>query len=310
MHAKKKRILVVEDDAAIARGLEDVLRSENFAVTTCSDGKVGLAKVFSFSPDLILLDVNLPGIGGYEVCRELRAKGFPNPIIMLTSRSEQIDKVVGLEAGADDYVTKPFNIHEILARVRAHIRCMDRLSHLPAAAAVGGKEKYRHRLLSIMFTDMKDYSKKMNEDEKLALALLKTHNDMVTRAVSEYGGKVVENIGDAFLASFESAVKAVQCAVAIQQDFRAYRRTKLKKEQIQVRIGIHLGEVIEVDGKLKGDTINLAARVQQIAEPDCVYISETLFNTIKNKIDLRVRDLGEHSMKNIKQPIKVYEVKV
>jgi DNA-binding response OmpR family regulator len=103
-------------------GLRDSLEYEGYEVSTAGDGKEGLEKAAREKPDLILLDVMLPVMSGIDVCRALRNKGIEIPIIMLTARSQEIDKVVGLEIGADDYVTKPFSIRELLARVRAHLR--------------------------------------------------------------------------------------------------------------------------------------------------------------------------------------------
>lgn len=103
-------------------GLKDSLEYEGYEVLAATDGEEGLIKAFSARPDLILLDVMLPLISGLDVCRALRNKGIETPIIMLTARSQEVDKVVGLEIGADDYVTKPFSIRELLARVRAHLR--------------------------------------------------------------------------------------------------------------------------------------------------------------------------------------------
>ncbi|MFQ5798414.1 MAG: response regulator [Bacteroidota bacterium] len=311
MATQKRKILIVEDDRAVATGLKDLLQSENYTVLVYTDGRAALRQAFTVVPDLVLLDVNLPTLGGFEVCRQLRARGYVNPVVMLTVRMEQIDKVLGLEAGADDYVTKPFDTREILARVRAQMRRFERSSQASATTAqIRGLEKYRRRLLTVMFTDIKDYSKKMNENEKLALTLLKIHNDKMNRTVTRHGGRVVEIIGDAFLVSFESAVKAVQCAVAIQQDFKTYNRTKPRKEHILVRIGIHLGDIVEFEGKLKGDTINIAARIQQFSTAGRVSISDSVFNAIKNKIHVKTASLGERRIKNIKQPVKVYRLSV
>ena len=103
-------------------GLRDSLEYEGFEVSSASDGEDGLNKAVAEKPDLILLDVMLPVMSGLDVCRALRNKGIEIPIIMLTARSQEIDKVVGLEIGADDYVTKPFSIKELTARIRAHLR--------------------------------------------------------------------------------------------------------------------------------------------------------------------------------------------
>jgi two-component system alkaline phosphatase synthesis response regulator PhoP len=117
-----KRILVIEDEPQMQLGLRDNLELEGYEVQTASDGDEGLAKAASFSPDLVILDIMLPRKNGFDVCRELRARANPTPIVMLTARSAETDKVLGLELGADDYVTKPFSITELLARVRAVLR--------------------------------------------------------------------------------------------------------------------------------------------------------------------------------------------
>ena len=116
------RILIVEDEAAIALALEDDLRLEGYDVEVTGDGTVALRKGREEPFDLILLDIMLAGKDGFDVCRELRARSNTTPIVMLTARSAETDKVLGLELGADDYVTKPFSITELLARVRAVLR--------------------------------------------------------------------------------------------------------------------------------------------------------------------------------------------
>ena len=106
----------------MALGLRDNCEYEGYEVTVARDGEAGLAAALEERPDLILLDVMLPRLGGLDVCRRLRAQGSVAPVIMLTARGQEIDKVLGLELGADDYVTKPFGVSELLARIRAHLR--------------------------------------------------------------------------------------------------------------------------------------------------------------------------------------------
>ena len=116
------RILVVEDEAAIARVLVDNLVFEGHEAEAVADGAAGLERALAWQPDLVLLDVVLPTLDGYEVCRRLRAQGAATPIIMLTARGEEVDKVLGLELGADDYVTKPVGVRELMARIKAVMR--------------------------------------------------------------------------------------------------------------------------------------------------------------------------------------------
>jgi DNA-binding response OmpR family regulator len=116
------RILVVEDEPAILRGLADNLKRELHDVLTAADGETGYQLIKEKKPDLVILDLMLPKLSGYEVCRQVRAEGIATPILMLTARGEEGDRVVGLDLGADDYVTKPFSVRELLARVRALLR--------------------------------------------------------------------------------------------------------------------------------------------------------------------------------------------
>ena len=117
-------VLIVEDDSAILRGLKDILRFERYDVLTATDGETGYRVALEKKLDLLILDLMLPNMSGLEVCRKLRAGGFRTPILMLTARGEEADRVLGLDLGADDYVTKPFSVRELLARVRALIRRM------------------------------------------------------------------------------------------------------------------------------------------------------------------------------------------
>jgi two-component system alkaline phosphatase synthesis response regulator PhoP len=116
------RILVVEDESAIALGLEDDLKMEGYDVEVVGDGIAGARRARETAFDLILLDVMLPGKDGFEVCRELRRSGMRTPVLMLTAKAQEAEKVMGLELGADDYVTKPFGTRELRARVKALLR--------------------------------------------------------------------------------------------------------------------------------------------------------------------------------------------
>src|SRR5258708_35511038 len=118
----KTKILVVEDDTNIRFGLVELLASEGFAVDACTRGDLALAAVDQHRPSLIVLDVMLPGLSGYDVCKQLRAQQYQGLILMLTAKGQEMDKVIGLELGADDYVTKPFGLRELTARVHALLR--------------------------------------------------------------------------------------------------------------------------------------------------------------------------------------------
>jgi DNA-binding response OmpR family regulator len=118
------RILIIEDDLAILRGLKDNLEYESYVVLTATDGDEGYCLIREKKPDLIILDLMLPKMSGYELCQKVRKEGINTPILMLTARSEEVDRVLGLDLGADDYVTKPFSVAELSARIRAILRRM------------------------------------------------------------------------------------------------------------------------------------------------------------------------------------------
>ena len=117
-----KKILIVEDEESMRLGLGDNLKFDGFDVDIAEDGEIGLAKIRTNKYNLILLDVMLPKVSGFEVCKIIRREGVKTPVILLTAKGEEIDKVLGLELGADDYVTKPFSLRELLARIRAVLR--------------------------------------------------------------------------------------------------------------------------------------------------------------------------------------------
>lgn len=125
------RIIVIEDDRAILRGLKDNLEYESYEVLTATDGEQGYRLIREHHPDLIVLDLMIPKMDGYELCRKVRSEGMAVPILMLTARGEEMDRVHGLDIGADDYVTKPFSVPELLARIRAILRRAQPPTDLP-----------------------------------------------------------------------------------------------------------------------------------------------------------------------------------
>ena len=133
----KVRILIVEDEPAMVAALRDNFEYDGFEVVTAADGVAGLEQVHAANPDLVVLDVMMPRMSGLEVCRAIRANRPSLPVIMLTARGQEIDKVVGLELGADDYVTKPFSIRELMARVRTVLRRAERPVELRSECRFG-----------------------------------------------------------------------------------------------------------------------------------------------------------------------------
>src|SRR5882724_7820608 len=137
MATPKKTILIIEDEPHIVMGLKDSLEFEGFRVVTAGKGKDGIALARSEAPDAVVLDLMLPDVNGYNVCEEIRRWNNFVPIIMLTARSQETDKIRGLDAGADDYVTKPFSVNELIARIRAIFRRAARTPGAPETFPIG-----------------------------------------------------------------------------------------------------------------------------------------------------------------------------
>src|SRR6266571_4854889 len=136
-------ILIVEDEFAVARGIQYALRQEGYSVTVARSGDEGLEFAQNQAPDLVVLDVRLPGIDGFEVLRRIRASGSKAPVLVLTARDDEVDKVIGLELGADDYLTKPFGLRELMSRIKALLR----RAYGDLSDAAGGRV-IRHRDLA------------------------------------------------------------------------------------------------------------------------------------------------------------------
>ncbi len=149
-----KTILIIEDDISILRGLKDNLEYEEYTVLTETDGNKGLELALEKQIDLILLDIMLPGMNGYEICRKIKKEKPALPIIMITARGSEMDKVSGLDIGADDYVTKPFSIPELMARIRAIFRRVTQENKIPT--------KYSFGKVTL---DFKQYKAFRNNDE-------------------------------------------------------------------------------------------------------------------------------------------------
>lgn len=171
-------ILIVEDDEVLLKSLQDAFEHNGFDVLTAMDGEGGLQIAEINPPDSIILDVMLPRTDGFDVCRTLRKRGVTIPIIMLTARTEEIDKVVGLEIGADDYVTKPFSTRELLARVKAHLR--------RTTEKVLSFEHYEFGNVTLDFTSFKAFKNKKpidltSTEYSLMKVLIKHRNEVIPR---------------------------------------------------------------------------------------------------------------------------------
>ncbi len=171
-------------------------------------------------------------------------------------------------------------------------------------------QEVKRKLVAILSADVKGYSRLMGEDEEWTLRTLNTYKGAMRSLIQQYRGRVVDAPGDNVLAEFASVVDAVQCAVEIQQVLRARNALLPENRRMEFRIGINLGDVIEEGDSIYGDGVNIAARLEGLAEAGGICISESAYQQIENKLPLRYDYLGEHEVKNITKPVRVYRARI
>jgi len=171
-------------------------------------------------------------------------------------------------------------------------------------------EGYKRKLTAILSADVEGYSRLMGEDEDATIRTLTTYRELMTTLIQKHRGRVVDSPGDNLLAEFLSVVDAVRCAVEIQEELRVRNAELPENRRMHFRIGINLGDVVQEEERIYGDGINIAARVEGLAEGGGICISGTVYDSIKNKLSLTYESLGEHTVKNITEPVRVYRMRV
>jgi adenylate cyclase len=169
-------------------------------------------------------------------------------------------------------------------------------------------EGFKRRLSAILSADVAGYSRLMGEDEELTIRTLSGHREMMSTLIEQHQGRVVDSPGDNLLAEFESVTRAVDCAVEIQREMAERNEELPDDRKMEYRIGVNLGDVIEEGDRIYGDGVNIAARLESLAEPGGICISGFVYNQVKNRLKLEYEFMGEQTVKNIKEPVPVYRV--
>src|SRR5512139_4032435 len=171
-------------------------------------------------------------------------------------------------------------------------------------------QEFKRKLTAILSADVKSYSRLMGADEEATVRTLQAYKEVMASSIQNHRGRVVGTAGDSVLAEFGSVVDAVQCAVEIQQVLRAKNAMLPETRRMEFRIGINLGDVIEEGEQIYGDGVNIAARLEGLAEAGGICISESAYQQIENKLPLRYKYMGEHQVKNIVKPVRVYRAQI
>jgi class 3 adenylate cyclase len=172
------------------------------------------------------------------------------------------------------------------------------------------KKEYKRKLIAILSADVKGYSRLMSDDEEETINTLTAYREVMFYLIKKYRGRVIDSVGDNLLAEFNSVLDAVQCSVAIQKDHKVKNDQLPENRRMKYRIGVNLGDVVEDGERIYGDGVNIAARIQGLAEGGAISISSTVYDQIENKLSLNYNYLGEQSVKNIPKPVRVYQIKM
>ena len=159
-----------------------------------------------------------------------------------------------------------------------------------------------------MFTDIVGYSAVMGKNESAAMKLLEDHKNISTPIIEKYNGKILKPQGDGFMIDFSSVVDAVRCAMDMQKEFSDYNKDRAQDEKIKLRIGIHMGDLIIKDNDIYGNDINIASRIEKLSDPGGICISQTVYDQIKNKVEIDTLELGKTELKNIEDKVNIYKV--
>ncbi len=219
-------------------------------------------------------------------------------------RHEIMSKREKLEAFIENIVKTDFQLNEnILSQEEYKAALAGKNNFTDDVLLSGSSFNRNNRLMAILFSDIMNYTSLMEKDEKNTLLILEANRKIHQESASRFHGTVLKEIGDGILASFSSVSDAVQCGIDIQKRIN-------QSYQYKLRIGIHLGEVSIANNDVFGDGVNIASRIQSIALPGTVTMSEVVFNNVKNKIDNEVIFVGEKMLKNIEGPVKIYQVNI
>jgi len=236
-------------------------------------------------------------ITAHVVCQDKQSESCPKP---RTHETDISFDLIGIRNKSDVILGFVF-LGIMVFLIFLAVRFIRRKFKNKKSAEKEQESEGRRKLSAIMFTDMKGFSREIGKDEEKTLKKLWRYEKVLKQIIKEHEGRVVKTIGDAIMGDFDSAVNAVKSAIEIQG--------LLKKEDIKIRIGIHLGDVIHKAGDIFGDGVNIASRIESICEPGEIYISEDVYNQVKGKVNAGFENLGSRPLKNIESPPKVFRIK-
>jgi adenylate cyclase len=310
------KLLDPEKDAADAPTADRALTEEGIVVGTPSymspeqaDGRPLDRRTDIFSFGSILYEMatgRRPFIGGSTISTlaKILSEEPPPPGELVPGFPQELEKLI-LRCLRKD----PARRYQSMADLKVALEDLESEPASTAGRSAHGSEESR-KTRTIMFSDIVGYSRRMGEDERGALDLLDEHHRIVVPAIERSGGTVLKFMGDGILSSFESVAESVLCAIALQRTLASRNKDKSEKEQILIRIGIHVGDVVMREGDVFGDGVNIAARIEPLAESGGICISQTVYDMVRARTEIQTVSLGARELKNINEPVNIYKVLV
>ena len=335
-----RSVLAVDDEPGVLSALTRVLKGQDYQVTAAPSAEAGLDLAGSGEFSIVISDNMMPGMKGLEFLAEITKQSPDSRRILVTGYTDLQQAVDAFNHGiVHRYIQKPWDSAALLAIVDAewHLYMQSRarllalteaegllkkrsdmieqalglLRQAGVARVVDGQERSpERRLVAIMHGDVVGFSRMVGMDHESTLNTLQEYQTAIGAWVARFHGRVVNAVGDSFLAEFQSAVDAVACAVALQQEIKRRNSTRPGASPMRFRLGINVGDVLNIGGDLFGDAVNIAARVQALAPPDGICVTDSAYRHTRERLPFNVESLGIQTLKNIAEPVEVYSVTV
>jgi len=331
-------VLVVDDDPNIVAATKRVLESANFTVSVATNARDGIALAGKQDFALIFSDNIMPEMHGLEFLTIMMKQSPRSRRILVTGYTDHDQAINAFNHRIlHRYVQKPWESPTLLAVANEEAKSFAQaMAEDRAIAESDGNLKKRtdmllqaaellrratelegtngtgqgpaRRLAVILMGDVVGFSRLMGLNHELTLKSLTICRDVLSHSVAQYHGRIVNTVGDSVLAEFQSAVDAVTCAQEIQIKFGLRNASLSVADRMEFRFGINVGDVLTSEGDLYGDGVNVAARVQALAEPGGICITDTVYNHVKARLPYEFQSLGAKELKNIAQPVNIYAV--
>ena len=305
-----RSVLIVDDDPANIARMEHALASFGLTALSAVNGQEALnilgqgAGAQGFA-GIVISDLKMPVMDGLEFLANARKEDVELPVILVSAYGEISSAVEAMKTGAFDFIERPLDLEDLRSRVSRAIATRDLVLENRRLRS----ELNRRRLAAIMIADIVGYAHLMETDEAGTVQALGVRRMTIMEPIiGSHGGRIVKLMGDGLLVEFPSAVNAVQAAIALQKGMTLANSAVPELRRLVLRIGINLGDVIGEESDVYGEGVNIAARLEPLAEPGGIVISDKVEAEVRGKLDAPLWDMGEQQLKNIARPIRAFSV--